>query len=113
MDKNFFFNFKENIPAKHDNEIFETILSNENIKMERIISYGQTTPKDQWYDQDEDEFVFLISGEAKIKYDDDSIYHLKSGMSLYITAHQKHQVIYTSNPTIWLTLFVKGSKDDK
>ena len=33
-------------------EIFETLLKNRNIKIERIISSGQFTEKGVWYDQD-------------------------------------------------------------
>ena len=100
------FNFLDNIPTSSKEEIFQTITQNENIKIERIISYGQTTPKEYWYDQSEDEFVLVLEGEAKISYDDKSIYHLKKGNSLYIKANQKHQVTYTSNPTIWLAIFI-------
>lgn len=99
-------NFLDNIPNASKNEIFQTILENENVKIERIISYGQTTPKEDWYDQNEDEFVLILEGEAKIKYDDDSLYHLTKWDSLYIKANQKHQVIYTSNPTVWLAIFI-------
>ena len=99
-------NFFDNIPTSSDKEIFQTIVENNIVKIERIISYGQTTEKENWYNQTEDEFVLVLEGEAKIQYDDQSIYHLKKGESLYINAHQKHQVIYTANPTIWLAVFI-------
>jgi hypothetical protein len=36
---------------------------------------------------------------------------LNTNDSLYIKAHQKHQVIYTSNPTVWLAIFIpSGTK---
>lgn len=109
MDKlNDIFNFLKNIPEKSNEEIFQTVVSNENIKIERIISYGQRTPENYWYDQDEDEFVMIIKGEAKIKYDDGKIYHLLEGDSLYIKAHQKHRVVSTSDPAVWLALFIKN-----
>ena len=38
-------------------EIFEKIISTEKIKIERIISTGQTTPSGEWYDQETDEWV--------------------------------------------------------
>ncbi len=103
-DQNSIFNLLDNIPSTSIDEIFKTIVSNDNVKIERIISYGQTTPKDYWYDQDENEFVYIVQGKAKIKYDDGTIHILNINDSLYIQAHQKHQVIYTSNPTIWLTV---------
>ncbi len=100
------FNLLENIPDSSHEEIFQTLLENDKVKIERIISYGQTTPQDYWYDQDQDEFVMVVEGEAHIVYDDGSIYNLFKGDSLYIKSHQKHQVTYTSNPTIWLAIFL-------
>ena len=100
------FNLLEHIPETSQEEIFQTLIQNEKVKIERIISYGQTTPKDYWYDQDEDEFVMVVEGEAQIKYEDGTLYKLVKGDTLYIKSHQKHQVTYTSNPTIWLALFL-------
>ena len=106
MDKNNILNLLENIPNSSKNEIFETIITNDNIKIERIISYGQTTPEDFWYDQNENEFVVVLKGKAIIKYDNNKVFKLKEGDSLFIPSKQKHKVIYTSNPTIWLSIFV-------
>ena len=99
------FDLLKNIPDKSKDEIFETILEKKDIKIERIISYGQTTAKDYWYDQDQDEFVLILKGKAKIKYELGEIIQLDEGSSIYIKAHEKHQVIYTTNPTIWLAIF--------
>lgn len=99
------FELLKNIPSESKDEIFETLIEKKDIKIERIISYGQTSPKDYWYDQDQDEFVLLIEGEAKIKYESGEIIKLEKGSSLYIKAHEKHQVIYTANPSIWLAIF--------
>jgi cupin 2 domain-containing protein len=104
------FSFLDNIPIESSDEIFETIVTNEKVKIQRIISYGQITKDYYWYDQDEDEFVMILEGDAKIKYDDGSIYSLSKGDSLYIKAHQKHQVVYTSNPAIWLAIFINKKR---
>ncbi len=100
------FNFLNDLPQKSEDEIFQTVISNKNIKIERIISYGQTTPEDYWYDQDEEEFVMILEGEAGIEYNDGTLFHLKKGDSLYIKAHQKHRVVYTSAPAVWLAVFI-------
>lgn len=107
------FDFLSDIPDASKEEVFETIVKNENIKIERIVSSGQTTPSDYWYDQTKDEFVLVIDGEAKIKYDDGTIFDLKKGSSLYIKAKQKHQVIYTADKTIWLAIFVENKDTNK
>lgn len=100
------FNFFQNIPKESKDEIFETLLKNDKIKVERIISYGQVSDENFWYDQEEDEFVIVLKGNAFIEYYDGTIHKLTKGDSLYIKAHQKHKVIYTENPTLWLAVFI-------
>ncbi|MCU0534720.1 MAG: cupin domain-containing protein [Hydrococcus sp. Prado102] len=89
-----------------NNEVFESLLSSKNILIERIISRGQTTPTGQWYDQDKDEWVILLQGEAELSYEDGSKIMLKKGDYLLIGARQKHRVEYTSAnpPCIWLAI---------
>lgn len=93
-------------------EIFETILLNENIKVERIISAGQKTPEELWIEEDKDEWVILLQGEARIKFTDGNETELKKGD--YITIHSgvKHKVTYTSrHPVcIWLAIYFKNVK---
>lgn len=86
-------------------ELFEILLQQPGIKIERIISTGQTTPPQQWYDQPQHEWVILLQGEAEISYVDSSI-RLHRGDYLFIPAHQKHRVNYTSfqPPCIWLAV---------
>lgn len=90
-------------------ELFESLLVHENITIERIISTGQTTPIDQWYDQEQDEWVILLQGEAEITAQDEQRFKLSAGDYLMIPAHQKHRVTYTSsNPScIWLAIHIK------
>jgi len=87
-------------------EKFEQLETGRNILIERIISTGQTTPEGEWYDQDVDEWVILLQGEAKIVYEDGTAVELKSGDYLMLLAHQKHRVEYTSiePPCIWLAV---------
>jgi len=87
-------------------ENFEQIVSGKNIQIERIISSGQTTPSGQWYNQELDEWVILLQGEAELSYADDTRIKLKEGDYLFIPAHTKHRVEYTSiePPCIWLAV---------
>ncbi len=101
-------NFFEKIPDKIPEEIFETILSSGTTRIERIISKGQSSPKQFWYDQDENEWIFLVRGKAIIKFYDNGIpVELKDGDYLNISAHTKHRVEWTDpeNETIWLAVF--------
>ncbi len=87
-------------------EKFDQIVSGKNIQIERIISTGQTTPSGQWYDQELDEWVILLQGEAELSYADDTRIKLKAGDYLLIPANTKHRVEYTSiaPPCIWLAV---------
>jgi cupin 2 domain-containing protein len=98
-----FFTLPSPLPNK---ELFESLLTQENIRIERIISTGQTTPLGKWYDQEQDEWIILLQGEAEISYEDNSRCNLSSGDYLLIQAHQKHRVEYTSTnpPCLWLAI---------
>lgn len=99
------FKLPENLPSQ---ELFETILSQPNILIERIVSSGQVTPLGQWYDQETNEWVILLQGEAEISYPDGSYLRMQAGDYILIPAHQKHRVAYTSsNPVcIWLAIHI-------
>ncbi|NEO11678.1 MULTISPECIES: cupin domain-containing protein [unclassified Moorena] len=97
------FNLPPELPTE---ELFEPLISTESLLIERIISTGQTTPTGEWYDQDQDEWVILLQGQATLAYLDASSVKLKAGDYLFIKAHQKHRVEYTSAepPCIWLAV---------
>ncbi len=97
------FNLPSSLPNR---ELFESIISNDNILIERIISTGQTTPAGEWYDQEKDEWVILLQGFATLSYEDGSQIKLTAGDYLFIPAHQKHRVEYTSTSPncIWLAV---------
>ena len=52
-------------------EMFETLLKTEGFKLERIVSAGQATPEWEWYDQDTEEWVILLSGSAGLLFEDE------------------------------------------
>jgi cupin 2 domain-containing protein len=87
-------------------ELVTILVENETVWIERIISTGQVT---NWYDQDENEFVSLLQGEAEITWADGSTTKLIAGDTLLIPQHKRHQVSYTSSnpPCIWLCVFWK------
>jgi len=88
-------------------ELFESLFNNEKILIERVVSTGQITPENEWYDQERDEWLILLQGDAELSYEDASRIKLRRGDYLFIPAHQKHRVEYTSSepPCIWLTIF--------
>ncbi|MBK2094699.1 cupin domain-containing protein [Francisella philomiragia] len=91
------------IPSTSNNEIFVDLLKNDNIHIEKIISYGQVTPIDEPYIQSHDEWVVVLKGMAKLRLDNND-YILDEGEHLFIPKNTKHWVTYTENPIIWLAL---------
>lgn len=98
-----FFDLPADQPAT---ELFEILLQQDQLKIERIISTGQTTPAGQWYDQAQDEWVILLQGTARLSFSDCPEQTLQVGDYLHIPAHQRHRVEFTSTtpPCIWLAI---------
>jgi len=90
-------------------ELFEPLIPDRGVLIERIISSGQSTPEGEWYDQERDEWVVLLQGEAILAYGDGRIRHLFCGDYVFIPAHEKHRVERTSvHPScIWLAVHGK------
>ena len=100
-------NLFSNIPKKFPEEIFETLRENKNFKLERIISSGQSTPENDWFDQEKDEWVLLLKGKAGLRFENESeVIELTPGDHLMIPAHKKHRLEWTDGKqkTIWLAL---------
>ena len=77
------------------------------LRIERIVSSGQMSPPDFWYDQPQAEWVLVIEGHARLRFaDETSDRQLVRGDYLYIAPHRRHCVEATDNtsPTIWLAL---------
>lgn len=99
-------NLFDSIPENINEEIFTEILHRENLRVERIISHGHSSPADGWFDQSENEWVMVLKGEAKIFMQGDHHVHLKPGGHLTIPAHTKHKVTWTKpgTETVWLAI---------
>jgi cupin 2 domain-containing protein len=94
------------IPPSLPQELTETLVGTKHTRIERIVSHGHASPDGYWYDQDENEFVLLFSGAARLQFEDEVI-EMKPGEWINIPAHRKHRVGWTTpdEPTIWLAVF--------
>ncbi len=63
-------NLFADMPSAVSAEQITALLSTPNLKIERIVSHGQTSPEGFWYDQPQDEWVLLLKGEATLEIDD-------------------------------------------
>ena len=89
-------------------ELTDVLIQHSDVRIERIVSTGQASPKDFWYDQNEHEWVVVLKGEAELRMKDcDATIRLGVGDHLYIAPHRRHRVESTSpsEPTIWLAVF--------
>ena len=93
-------NLLKNIPE----ELFETLVKNDHVHIERIISKGHASPKEGWYDQDKNEFVLLLKGAARLEFEDGRVVNMGVGDWLEILAHQRHRVAWTDEKveTVWV-----------
>ena len=88
-------NIFKSIPENLDNEVFDLLIQNENVKIERIVSKGHTSPTSGWYDQEQDEWLVILKGEAIILFIDGTEFNLTVGSYLNIPAQMKHKVKWT------------------
>ncbi|QLE87786.1 cupin domain-containing protein [Shewanella sp. Scap07] len=88
-------------------EHFEDIVNQANVRIERIVSFGQQSPQSGWYEQAQQEWVVVLKGRGIVSYDDGREFDLSNGDSLLIPAQQKHKVSFTDpeQATIWLAVF--------
>ena len=99
------------IPTALSAERFDTLLQTGACRLERIISIGHATAPGEWYDQDGDEWVILLQGRAGLRFaDEDAVRLLTPGDYVWIPAHRRHRVEWTSQrpPAIWLALHLDG-----
>ncbi|MBM4309689.1 MAG: cupin domain-containing protein [Deltaproteobacteria bacterium] len=96
-----------NIFETHDqretDETFIPLLQRAGFRLEQIVSNGQASAPGFWYDQDRDEWVMLVRGEAVLELDQERV-ELKAGDYLLIPAHVRHRVASCSQDAVWLAL---------
>ena len=101
--KNIFSDIQKQAPE----EIIETITKTHQFKIERIISRGHSTNEGEWYDQDKNEWVLVLKGNAGLLFEgEDEAVIMKTGDYINIPAHRKHRVEWTDpeEDTIWLAI---------
>jgi cupin 2 domain-containing protein len=99
------------LPPDLSEEVFDEILAKGQTRIERIVSNGQHSPPDYWYDQDEHEWVIVLQGQARLILEGTSgEIALKAGDHINIPAHTRHRVAWTTpdESTTWLAVFYRG-----
>ena len=100
-------NLFADIPGDLAQEQVTKLLAAPHVTIERIVSCGQASPAGFWYDQAQSEWVILLAGAARLRFEGEAVEHtLRSGDFFHIPAHIRHRVEWTddSQPTIWLAV---------
>jgi cupin 2 domain-containing protein len=95
------------IPARSTEEIFSILLESGNLRVERIVSHGHASPEGFWYDQEDHEWVVVLRGAARLRFEDEAQpIEMKPGDYVNIPAHRRHRVEWTTpaEATIWLAI---------
>jgi len=98
------------LPPQLPQEIVQTLQSAADVRIERIVSQGHASPDGFWYDQGEHEWVLVLAGAARLRFEDREI-EMHAGEFLNIPAHHKHRVEWTTpeEPTVWLAVYYKAA----
>ena len=89
-------------------EFFLQLLDKPGLRIERIVSTGQCSPPDFWYDQPEGEWVLVLRGAARLRFaDEPEARRLGPGDFVDIAPHRRHRVEWTTpdEATVWLAVF--------
>lgn len=96
------------IPEMLQDERFEDILRGDGVRLERILSPpGHRSPASGWFDQDDHEWVLVLSGSGTLQFEDGRECTLGPGDYLQIPAGCRHRVTATAadEVTVWLAVF--------
>ncbi len=95
-------------PVPEAAERFTDLLRRPGVRIERIVSTGQCSPPDFWYDQAEGEWVLVLRGAARLRFaDEEAARWLGPGDWVEIAPHRRHRVEWTApdEATVWLAVF--------
>lgn len=100
-------NVLSSLPDSLEEEVFESILEADHVRIERIVSKGHSSPDQGWYDQDEHEWIVILEGAGTVTFEQGRAIHLQQGDHLTIPAHARHRVSWTDpdRVTVWLAVF--------
>ena len=93
------------LPPGTGAEQFVELLSRPGLRIERIVSTGQASPPEFWYDQPNGEWVLVLRGEARLAFEDEpEPRQLQAGDFVDIAPHRRHRVECSAAPTVWLAV---------
>jgi cupin 2 domain-containing protein len=107
-------NLFHNIASAEADEQVTQLLETLGVRIARIVSHGHASPSGYWYDQDDAEWVMVVSGAAGLLIEGEpEARRLGPGDYVLIPAHVRHRVDWTAadQPTIWLAVHLQEGSD--
>jgi len=104
----------DDIPARLPDELVDVLAAHDSTSIQRIVSFGHASPAGFWYDQDRYEWVMIVSGAARLRFEGpERVVELGPGNWMVIPAHMRHRVEWTTpdQPTVWLVVFYDGGRE--
>lgn len=95
------------VPKKLKEEQISELLATDEVRIERIVSRGQACGEDDWYDDEEAEWVIVLSGSARLLLEGETEpRQLNPGDYIYIPPRKRHRVDWTDPDeiTVWLAV---------
>lgn len=104
----------DGIPRELPAELTTVLAEGGGSRVERIVSRGHQTASGEWYEQEMDEWVVLITGAATLEFADGAAIELAPGDWVDLPAGLRHRVAWTApgEDTIWLALLRPGAAGD-
>ena len=99
------------VTAASAEERLTELLSRPGLRIEKIVSTGQASPVGFWYDQPQAEWVVVLRGQARLRFEDEAQARvLAPGDYVDIAPHRRHRVDWTATdePTVWLAVHYRG-----
>lgn len=98
-------NLFDDLPRDLPEELVTALLEAGLLRIERIVSRGQASPEGFWYDQPQHEWVLVLRGAARLRFED-RLLEMRAGDFVHIPARTRHRVEWTTpeEPTVWLAV---------
>ena len=111
MAKGNIYKVDHDLPSRY--EIFDELISTDEVLIERIISSGQSTPEGMWLEQERDEWIILLKGKAEISFKTGEKFLLNEGDYVLIPSGSRHRVDKTSKDPFCIWMAFHGNLKEK
>lgn len=98
------------LPQAGEAEVSDILFANAVCRVERIASLGHASPPAFWYEQDQDEWVLLASGHARLEFGDGRSVEMQAGDWISLPAGCRHRVAEVSADAVWLAVYCRAQQ---